>query len=342
VRAHVVSRQAGSAFPLIHLSRLLSQQGYSVENFVFQSSRDEFLKQSLECIEIQNFADYSAKTQCRPDLILTGTAFEGEDDQLFWHYAHEVGARSIAWLDQAINLDKRFPNRADSRYLPQVILAFNKDCLQEVLNWSLPVQCTYVGSPYLDHLLKVCARTEVDDQPSIYFATEPMGKRQSNSFRAENGYDDIDSFIMARKAVLTLNERDQSGWQLKVKLHPRDNRSEFEGALSERSGEVISVEYTDEDKIAIFNRAHAVFGMHSMFLYEAAWVGVPTVSFQPRRKKNCVLLDPVGEILTLVDEVVNSDLLRTHLRKKLSRQDMTFQPNKFLELCGAPLLAKRP
>ncbi len=330
--AHVVSRQSGSAYPLVDLALILRRNGWQIQCFAYQHSENIFTKADLSPLLISSFEDYQGKSHAPPDLLLTGTSIEAPDDQKFWHFAKQSKIKSIAWVDQPINLKERFHGAEES--LPGLILANDVETCKALKSMGLAATVKFIGSPHLRTLQKSLKRTV--DKFSVYFATEPTTlddssilEREISEYRRVNGFDDLDSYLMASQLVKQVRGKTGEPWRLYVKLHPRDSENRFGGSLKHYYKNSSQIEYTDLNRDQIFERAHIVVGMRSMILFEAAQLGVPVISFQPNRKTSSLVTDNRKNILTLTTGRFDIEAVLDFLQ---SAHEMTLQEFKEDEL----------
>jgi hypothetical protein len=306
---------------MVEFYKILQEEGFEVFIFSYPPSEEPLKKSGLNYSPILCFNDYVAISS-PPTFLFTGTSECGDDDKKYWEWAKGLGIKTIAWLDQAVRMEERFPINEPSS-LPDVLLSTNENVLNHPKVINLKCNKDSKGSPYLAKLQKEIKRSQSPQNIAI-FASEPTPE----SYKLEHGIDDASSLIYALKTLSLLKEN----WTLIIKPHPRDSQERLESILSTIStGKNIQVTILNIEKLDAFRKAKLVFGMRSMFLVEASSLGIPTVSFQPGRKTDYSLIDKNEGIFvseTIVEpQKLNSLLSNTHLKKI-----QQFNRKGFLEL----------
>src|SRR5690606_22937913 len=105
---HLIIRQVGSAYPMIEFANVLSKTNFKVKIFAYANALPVIIAAGLNAEKISNFSDYQRQINTKPRYIFTGTSECGDDDASFWSWAHKNDIISLAWLDQPVNLQKRF------------------------------------------------------------------------------------------------------------------------------------------------------------------------------------------------------------------------------------------
>lgn len=328
---HLISRQVGTAYPHSIFAKILRDQGFHVEVFAYPLSFGILNSAQTTPIQIENFSDYLAQMKTQPDLVFTGTSEMAEDDGAYWCWAHQRKIPSFAWLDQIVNFEKRFVSLSDATKLPTLILTNDEATLAEIRLLNIPTKMNCIGSPYIEELLSKIDRTKKQDH-TAFFASEPA----MNDYRPTHGFDDIDSFAMASRVLHSIEGKTQRRWNILVKLHPRDSLERFHGELQRRYPSC-AVETTHMVKEDILSSAHVVIGMRSMFLFESASAGIPTISFQPHRKTNCAYLDQHRNVLTVTSETHDLQSLIQFVSTDSMRAMTQFSAGKFYDLVQSSL-----
>lgn len=324
--AHIISRQAGSAYPLVEFSQILTKNNYEVHNFTYEISRSVFKDNDLAFNEILNFQDYKKLNLPAPDLIFTGTSFAAGDDMKFWQFGQQNKSRVLAWLDQFVNFDIRFPKISEPMCNPDLVLTTNQNIMTKAKchNNDLNFECC--GSPYLQTLaLNVKKLSHNNNQKIIIFASEPT----PDDFKKMYGYDHFD----ALKAAVSFVNKYFPSEKLHLKLHPRDKAEDFLKQLQLKSIPTNQIEICNLDKHNSLASAHMVLGMTSMYLFESASIGIKTVSFQPNATKENNVISSLKNILTLGDDSEPQkiiDFLNTDIGKEIE----VFDEKLFLDFAS--------
>lgn len=323
---HIISRQVGTAYPHGAFIKVFQDNGFQVEVFAYSSAHNVLKSFASTLTGIDSFSDYQSKIHEIPDLIFTGTSEMANDDSQYWSWAFEKNIPSVAWLDQIVNLEKRFLSFNDKKLLPKIILTNDRATLNELKSINITTQIECVGSPYIDELVKNVDRTKKIQRMAV-FASEPTFA----DFKTKNGFDDIDSYFMACDVLQKITNKTGEVWNIFVKLHPRDSAERFSGELSRRY-ENCTLKTTNLSKEEILSHAHIILGMRSMFLFESANLGIPTLSFQPQRKTNCSYLDQHKNVLSFNDDEYDLNKLIQFVSSDKNQSTEVFSKNQLFDI----------
>lgn len=331
---HLVSRQIGTAYPFVEFYKLLTKNGFKVKNFIYASSIAPFQAADITYEIISSFDDYlKIKGEDSAKVIMTGTSLEVLDDSKYWNYATQKNIASVAWADQPINLAERFLAGR-----PDIILSNDKHTLEHLLNIGLVKNAFCFGSPYLDMLSKKIKRNNTT-QKTFFFASEPYFEnrldylvREKSPERLKYGFDDVDALLYALSIIEKYKLQTGNQWRVLIRPHPCDNISHLNQAIARAGGNPDLLGYTSLSKEEILEVAPVVMGMRSMFLFEAASLGIPTISLQPGQKISWPFMDSHSTIVSLCGEL--SDFTKfSHTLDHLSDrpQQASFDAKKILE-----------
>ena len=303
----VVVRQAGSAAGIIPAAEeLLNNENAGISLVVIAFPQavatckevaahpDQLM---MHAVKTENEArDVFEKNLSEARLILTGTSAEAEADAYYWRVARKHKIESIAYLDQWVNIDQRFPDATPSGWPDHlaVIDAHDEKLARMIAPDSVQIHIT--GSPALDRIKREVDRlraSEIKADPNRFvFATEPVTNLEL--YRLENGFCDEDSFDL----LVALMRSHHPSAILVMRLHPRDSRERWLPKLPAD----IKFEWDSETRANCLAHAGKVFGMRSFFLLEALAAGVPVVSLQPNKKTYCPLTDERMPVLVRLED----------------------------------------
>lgn len=289
---HFISRQVGTAYPFYEFANLFEKKGYLVHVFVYKDSLSVFAQQGRMTSTIESFEDYNPTVL--PEILFTGTSEKGLDDQKFWGWANRNDILSIAWLDQPVNSDQRFPVK-NKELLPQVILGTSRAVIESEEIKAIPSSLYEFGSPYLRKLRETVSRDKVNSK-LIVFVTEPT----TSEFQSVTGINDEKSFDDCVKFVKAFEDTSSEKLTIIMKLHPRDKIDRWVGILSRVKD--IQIEISNKEKLELLSKAAVFAGMRSMLLIEAASLGIPTISFQTNRRTSYPLIDQNTNIYVSTSE----------------------------------------
>lgn len=332
---HLVSRQIGCAYPIVEFGRIFERVGYQVRGFAYQASRSVFEASPFRWLPIETYDDYLAKRTEAPQLLFTGTSVECADDSKYWIEAKGKKIPSIAWLDQSMHIEKRFPASLNAEAWPDLVLTTDSGALTDALGTRPPVPFECVGSPYLQKYQRELVRRPSE---TLYFASEPSVA----SYREVHGLDQFDSLAVALTLLGEMNVLENAKRQLTIKLHPIEKREAFERQLADRGLDINLPTYTDITKDELLQTASSVWGMRSMLLYEAGALGIPVLSFQPNRKTASTFTDRNRNILTFTSPTADVNAARSFLNQKIEPLPQIFEEQRFLAIVKELMVGSNP
>jgi hypothetical protein len=258
------------------------------------------------------------------DVLLTATSMNGEDfEKNFIRAARECHIASLSILDFWSNYLGRFSSigtQGPLDSLPDLIAVMDPYARAEMISLGFPDERLVItGQPAYDELLRSnCpsnSRTQIrsffgvgaEDRLLIY-ASQPFTEIAADSGIPAVPYDEIECLTFLLSALQ--GKKDFKIW---VRPHPRETALKFQAFQSLQV--FISPDY---DRVSAIQAADGVIGMTSNFLLEAALLGKPTLSLQPRERLPSPL--PLtrlglGEIITdtaAISDSVERWLARCH------------------------------
>ncbi len=306
-QALFVARQAGTASAFAAVIRLARTKGLEPVVLAYSWAQRELETRGVRFVPVESF-EQARETLARagsPRFMLTGTSHQCDEDAQYWAWARAAGCPSVGFVDQWANLRERFPARGP---YPERVAVVDERARAGVEALGLPLgEIRATGSPVFDDLREAVgaaggtgerAGPGLNERVAV-FATEPFSLYGTEAQHRElHGHSDVDSYRAALDALEAHARATKERWKLLIKPHPRDERSRLEGWM--RAGEGVDVELSSEGRERLFAQANLVLGMRSIFLLEAASLGIPVVSFQPARRTSCDLTDsrPGIEVVT--------------------------------------------
>ena len=224
----------------------------------------------------------------RPTAVLTGTSIYPDADAILWDGAAKRGIPTVAFVDHWCNYVERFSHRRPFDSLPDRIAVLDATAAKALTDAGCPRPIDVTGHPYFDHLRTVLAGVDrgmarrelgVDgERDVIVFASQPEESDYGTALNHEpHGlYSETEVAGIVRKACAEV----VAGALLVIKLHPlQDLHAHDELAFAtDRPQTRVLRSYPSPQLIMA---ADVVLGMTSMFLAEAALMGVPTISVRP-------------------------------------------------------------
>lgn len=287
------SCEPGGAEVLIPVIRLVqAQPHWEVVVLGYGHALTRFAKKEIACIEIGpvSLEDFSLLDIYAPDLLITSaTSLPSVDmsEKYLWRQAKQRGIPSLAFLDQWQNYTLRFSGCEESEclaYLPDYINCINDLAEQEMLQEGFEhARLKKFGHPYLSSLAEpfnqvnrkeIAKRLNVlpNNQVAL-FVSEAIREH----FELSRGYDQFDALDIFFKLLKT-----SLPYHIPViKLHPKDKIEPYLQCVKKYSN-MKTIVITDElNSIECIKLASHVFGMTSIMLIEAYFLGRPTISLQP-------------------------------------------------------------
>jgi len=194
----------------------------------------------------------------RPDLFLAGTSgtLDSVDKQLLRTLRN---APSVYVMDFWNNYRMRF-----AETLPTRLCVIDEPSKRAAIAEGLPAESLVVtGNPHFDHFADRVTRDH-EDHTLLLFISQPI--------RADDGGKyGFDEYRALEDVIASL----PPGYRLGIRLHPRDNKHQFDAYLNNR---VFVTEGTLEETLS---RAGLVIGMFSPVLIQAAVAGKAVLSYEP-------------------------------------------------------------
>jgi hypothetical protein len=296
-RVAIVARSAGAANALGPVARaLMAQNDIEVSILADPPARSTFLQYGLPrrslSVDFQRGPAHLLLDAVRPDHLLTGTSWEATLDGELWGTARERGIPSLAVLDHWCNYAERFTGADGARYgcMPDRVAVMDDTAYRAMVGTgSPPDRLIVTGHPGFDELstcdtvaLRAEARFALEIAPQtklIVFASQPHATADE-ALGHSPGYTEEDALRLLLDSLDCFNS--VHPLVTIVKLHPIEGPERLQVVVGCRKGRDVQIlkEFPSRQLIAA---SDVVVGMTSIFLLEAAVLGRPVVSLQPRR-----------------------------------------------------------
>lgn len=320
------AREAGGASAIAPVCKKILDRNWQFLLLAKDYSKDVFRREGLEFIDFPEFSESSLDgllkngLQGMPDLLFTSaTSLPDLDmtEKYLWRWAANKGIKSVAMLDQWQNYALRFSGckqEEELAYLPDYIFAMDEFAREEMIKEGIAEdRIVITGQPAFDRIAAqreqmANSSLEIKDRLGI------SGNKIVVSFVAEafKGYL-TDKLGYDEQSVLELlgNILDRLSRVYKhlnidflVKLHPKNNRSEFDWLFSKWPSfnkYVVQNEITPGEMIAI---SDLVIGMSSVLLLESIAAGKIVVSLQINsRLESQLVAAKTGAIPFITEEI---------------------------------------
>lgn len=250
----------------------------------------------------------------RPDLVLVGSSEAYAIERALTEAAARAGVPSVCLLDYWSQYAERFSGEEPSerwRYLPDLVFVMDETARDEMVTLGVSPSCVVVvGHPHLSTLsrsvapLAAAARAafrETLGVPSggrlVTFASETFGWQWDPSYRFQPLSGKTERTVVVLEHLLAalteLAEAQQIPLLVVNKLHPKNRPEEF--AWLDHLVLPFPVRtMADADNTTLVRASDLVAGMTSMFLLEAACLGVPTLAVVPRPVEERVFANRYG------------------------------------------------
>lgn len=292
MRVLCLAGDPGGARSVAAVARVLQARGHTIVFSAYRQAMDIFREYGWQSVECRGGLQVDAMlSQEKPDFCLSGTSVNGEDHEKTLHrLAHDRRIPSLAVLDFWSNYRPRFSASSGGPLdsLPDQIAVMDEVARDEMIQNGFPAERLQVtGQPAYDELfaprdsqaLRSRVRTAFglpDDQaPLILFASQPFSELRAIPGAVVPPYDELEVLDLLTRALYPAEK--PSPARLWIRPHPREQPEKFLRFAGPH--QIISGEF---DRLAAIDAADAVVGMSSAFLLEAALVGKPVLSIQPR------------------------------------------------------------
>lgn len=272
-----------------------------------------------------------------PRAVLTGTSLDGTMEAALWRLAARDGVPALAWIDQWMNLDRRF-----RRGRPAWVAALDgaqRDALK-----SLGFEDRRIilgGHPHLHAVLsrpmKAVARDERDTVQTILFVSESYTDDYRSGRLSPLGYDEHEVFEIVACAVeaAALVQPDRR-IELVVKFHPLEGepRPFIERLESWSWPANVHARWLPGSASGREAAANAdlVIGMSSMLLLEALLMERPVLSLTPGlRGEDPFIASRLGAVLAAHERKAGIDLVKSALVEPGFRAAALDRQKRFLD-----------
>ena len=286
------ARDPGAANCVIPVYNRLKERDFGVELYGKDSALKKYMEAGLQGKEIDKPLGEFLEGG-KYGLMVTGMGSEDFTERLLWKEAKRLGIKTIAIIDQWLNYEARFTFDKPGCYspdspkiFPDLICTIDQYAKEEMVSKGLPGDKIVVtGQPYFETVIK--RHEEINEEKKIEirknlgvkendllitFASEPIVESYADPMHW--GYTEFTIL----ESIINVLKRTKKPGTLVIRLHPRNKRELFENLDFPQDIKVILEDkITSQELIAV---SDLVLGMSSMFILEAALVGVPYASVQ--------------------------------------------------------------
>lgn len=292
----------------------------------------------------------------KPDAVLIGTS-ENPDTVAFSlvDQARALGIHTVGFVDGPANAQHRFRGRTENplAHIPNSLLVSDHLARDVFIDLGMSAKAIHVvGHPNMDRVRdrkaelmqegKAHVRARVfphiqSTPPLVLFAGEISDGLDPNEFRRNQDYTLLGSGIYDGRTEICLEEvisvlhTSKDKPCLALRLHPKNDPKTFTPF-----DDAIDAINADGDPLEAVFAADIIVGMTSILLFEAAVMGLPTISVTPRKLESAWLTS-VG--LGLTPQVCTREALQSALQNLVNAPSAFVTPN--IDIIVPPGAAQR-
>ncbi len=342
-RVLAVIEDPGAANGMVGLREYLAKQDIALDLFASGAALTYAPSIGLDVSPAPD--DFSTELQAhKPNAVLIGTS--ENPDAVAFSLVDQAGAldiHTVGFVDGPANAQHRFRGRTDNplAYIPDSLLVSDHLARDVFIDLGMSAKAIHVvGHPNMDRVRarkdefmqegKAQVRARVfpevpSSSPLVLFAAEVSDGLYPNEFRRNQDYTLLGSGIYDGRTEICLEEvisalhtcKDKPC--LALRLHPKNDSKIFVPF-----DDAIDAVNADGDPLEAVFAADIIVGMTSILLFEAAVMGLPTVSVTPRKLESAWLTS-VG--LGLTPQVCTREALQSTLQSLVSAPSAFVTPN---------------
>jgi len=354
-RILAIIEDPGAANGMVGLRESLAAQNIDLDLYAIGTARTYASGISLDVQSAPD--DFDAELRARkPDAILVGTS-ENPDTIAFAviEQCKSMGIPSVGFVDGPANAQHRFRGKSNNplAHLPDFLLVSDQLAHDVFIDLGVSSKAIQVvGHPNMDRVRdrkttlmnegKAQVRARVfPDIPAtstlVLFAAEISDGLDPAEFRRNQDYALLGSGIHDGRTEICLEEvisalkACKADTSLVLRLHPKNDPDTFASFRDE-----VDAMSVDGDPLEAVFAADVILGMTSILLFEAAVMGLPTVSVTPRRLESAWLTS-IG--LGLTRQVCTRNALHRTLNNLVKDPSAFVPPN--IDIVVPPGAAQR-
>lgn len=244
---------------------------YQSKNFrfkilVYPNVCDFLDKLNVEYEIIEEF-NHSYLEKINPKIILCASgSLEKNKFNItnFWIEAKRLGIPSFVYVDNWVNYKNRFTMNEDWDALPDKILVIDETMSSAYKELGIsPDLLEIVGNPAFDDLVKI---NPIKETNNLLFVSEPFFENNPNQ--------DFSQYNVLNEIIDNVNN-----YNLKVRLHPREDKKTFQEKFSK------PIIFSEESNYEAIEWSSKVIGLQSIFNYEAALAGRMVGVYMPEDRE---------------------------------------------------------
>ncbi|MDD5157858.1 hypothetical protein [Sulfurimonas sp.] len=249
----------------------------------------------------------------KPAVVLVGTSWQNRTHLEFIKVAKTLHIPSVAMLEHWVNYRERF-GYPDKNYRKNIsdFITVNDIYGYEMaddLGFANIIKLRFYN--LLDDI-EIFENTQIKEQNSLLFISEPTKKVALNSYGNENywGFDEFEVYeeICENMELFGTNE-------LNIRLHPSDEIGKYDYLTSRYKNIKIEIENPYETAlISSLCKNKIIIGIDGFVLFEAMLLGKLSLSLMPPSKRECVV--PIFEQNKI--RAINKNMKLSDFKRALS------------------------
>lgn len=295
----------------------------------------------FEAVVVVSDVERRWATSEQPRAVLTGTSLDGTLEAALWRLAAQAGVPALAWIDQWMNLERRFQHGR-----PAWVAVIDESQRQALITLGFDEQRIILGGhPHLDVMrvrpVAAPARNPQDATQTVLFVSESYSEDYRLGRLSPLGYDEHEVFeIVTRAVVAAAQAQPHRHIDLVVKFHPLEGEPRrFIDVIESRDWpKNVRVRWLPGPASGREAAAQAdlVIGMSSMLLLEALLMERPVISLTPVIKdEDPFIASRVGAAFVAHDPEAGFDLVRRALVEPGFRAAALERQKRFLDAMPA-------
>lgn len=239
----------------------------------------------------------------QPNLVLTGTGWESNFENLFLKEAKKVRIKTIAFLDHWACYQERFGNSDDwEKNLPDYIFVGDKWAYKIALkDGFLKNKLIQVENPYFEEMIKQANKIKKNKiiknqnkKIKILYISQPILKHAVKKYNNPIYWGYTEYEVTKDLLKMMKLKENKTLLEFKIRLHPAEKLDKYTSLLKNKNyqkiSKLVSISRPVKNSLVMDCMwADIVIGSGSMALVIALLIGKKTISYVPTEKQTCDL-----------------------------------------------------
>lgn len=280
----VVARQAGTASAFLPVLKELDARSHGrVVLFAYAAADAVFRKDgwvpdhAIESFEQAKPYLEQLNNVYRKSVMLSGTSRQSEDDAAWWGWASSRDIPVMAFVDQWVCIDERFPVAHGKRIFPDQVAVVDAVAGAKVAELGCPPErILMTGTPLVDHL-----RSPGVDRIAELRREWAAKYEKIVAFACGNELEAFPAVADALCQAVSVVRHEGIEATLLFKRHPYHVQHGWVPPLPDICVKAGGVRVVDADRLEVLHAADVIVGTESMLLYESAIIGRCAICYWP-------------------------------------------------------------